>query len=329
MNLEAVAEAVDRFAGELGDYEAAAKAVEARVRTIADGVHIKCSVSSRAKDPRSFHKKIIVKQYDRDPYGQVTDKCGVRVVVEAPRHVDDLSRAIEVELGEDWIRTEDKREVLDPEKLGYSGVHMQLHVEAPTVGRVECEVQLRTAAQDAWSIVSHQILYKPLLALPKEMQHRAYRLVALVEMFDEEVQRLMDAAAAAPGSEVADLLNVAEPAFLKLAHSPSNSQLSVMILQGVVEAFSTEERANYGDLMAAFVESERESLEALFKDYGPHSAVSYIPDYVLFGQAESLILLERLNAKPHLLLDKWQASGLPESYLSALAGAAGLSLPGE
>lgn len=327
MDHELVTEAVSRYANEYADYGEVAKKAEEQIRKIADAARIKCSVSARAKDPRSFHKKIIVKKYFENPYAQVTDKCGVRVVVESPRDVDRLCNALEVELGDQLVHIEDKRVILDPSRLGYSGVHVQTRTTSPTLGEVECEVQLRTAAQDAWSIVSHQILYKPILDLSPDMQHRAYRLVALVEMFDEEVQRLMDATETAPGSEVADLLAIAESAYLDLAHSYSNPELSVIVLQGIEGTFSGTERANYSDLLQAFIEAERGKLELLYRQYGPHSEVSYSPDYVLFGQAESVILLERINSKPHLLVAKWRQSGLPDSYLEGLAGAAGMSLP--
>ena len=64
-----------------------------------------------------------------------------------------------------------------------------------------------------------------------------------------------------------------------------------------------------------------------FEDYGPHSQGANIADYILVGQAESLILLERLSARPHLLTAAWKASGLPDSFLTALADAYGYSLP--
>lgn len=74
-------------------------------------------------------------------------------------------------------------------------------------------------------------------------------------------------------------------------------------------------------------DSERDKLIQLFKEYGAHSVVSYVPNYVLFGQAESLILLERLTAKPHSLLARWRQHGLPDEYIEALAGVAGIALP--
>lgn len=324
----AISAAVERFAAEREYFQAAADKVAARVRRAADQAGISVSVSARAKDVRSFHKKIFTKRYS-DPWAQVTDKAGVRAVVHKANDVDLLVSQLRYEFGADLLSVEDKREFRNPAVLSYSGVHVQVIAEhKPGQGEtIECEVQVRTAAQDAWSIVSHQVLYKPLLELPSKVQHSVYRLVALVEMFDEEVQRVMDMLPQLPGAEVLDLLEIAENKFLSLAHSPSNREVSVQILQAIVGSFEESERQNYETILEAFIDSERDRLRLLFEQYGAHSVVSYIPSYLLFGQAESLILLERLTTKPHALVAQWRENGLPSEYLEALAGAAGIALP--
>jgi ppGpp synthetase/RelA/SpoT-type nucleotidyltranferase len=324
----AASEAVSRFSAEWQRYQDAAEAVAVRVRHTADDAKIHCTVTPRAKDVRSFHKKIFAKNYT-NPWQQVTDKAGVRAVVDIARNVDQLVERLQGEFDEDVVSVEDKREVLDPERLSYSGVHVQVVAQHASndYEAIECEVQIRTAAQDAWSIISHQLLYKPLLDLPPQLQHSIYRLVALVEMFDEEVQRVMDLLPSLPGSEVVDLLGIAENKYLEVAHSPSNRQVGVKILQAIAGSIDPSERANYTELLEAFVNSERETLDSLFADYGPHSAVSYVPSYLLFGQAESLIILERLNARPFLLAAKWRESEMPYDYLETLAGAAGIPMP--
>jgi ppGpp synthetase/RelA/SpoT-type nucleotidyltranferase len=324
----AISAAVARFSVEHQRYQDAAEAVAARVRRAADQASIAASVTARAKDVRSFHKKIFAKGY-ADPWQDVTDKSGVRAVVQIARNVDELLAQLKLEFGSDLIRVEDKREVIDPTSLSYSGVHVQVVAEHQTTDyeTIECEIQLRTTAQDAWSIVSHQVLYKPLLSLPPAMQHAMYRLVALVEMFDEEVQRVMDMLPTLPGAEVLDLLEVAEAKFLSIAHSPSNREVSVQILQVVAKSIEPTERADYGLILDAFVESERSKSETLFDQYGAHSAVSYVPSYMLLGQAESLIILERLTTRPHALAAVWREHDLPDEYLESLAGAAGIALP--
>jgi ppGpp synthetase/RelA/SpoT-type nucleotidyltranferase len=324
----AISAAVKRFSSERERYQRAAEKVAARVHQAADEAGIACLVTARAKDVRSFHKKILAKGYT-DPWRQLTDKAGVRAVVHQAKDVDRLLEQLRQEFGVDVLSVEDKRQVIDPTLLAYSGIHVQVVAEHATEEYevIECEVQLRTAAQDAWSIVSHQVLYKPLLELPAPVQHSIYRLVALVELFDEEVQRVMDLIPTLPGAEVLDLLDIAESRFLALAHSPSNKEVSILILQAVADSIDVLERKNYAALLDAFIESERDNLTQLFEEYGPHSVVSYVPSYLLFGQAESLILLERLTAKPHALVARWREGGLPDEYLEALAGAAGIALP--
>lgn len=324
----AISAAVERFTAEWDKFQGAADKVAGRVRAAADHAGISVAVSARAKDVRSFHKKIFIKGYG-DPWAQVTDKAGVRAVVHKANDVDLLVSRLKCEFGPDLLSVEDKREVRDPAILSYSGVHVQVVAERESDLRevIECEIQVRTAAQDAWSIVSHQVLYKPLLELPRKVQHSIYRLVALVEMFDEEVQRVMNMLPELPGAEVLDLLEVAEDKFLALAHSPSNREVSVRIIQAIADSFEEPERRDYGAILEAFIDSERYRLQLLYEEYGAHSVVSYVPSYLLFGQAESLILLERLTIKPHALVARWRESDLPDEYLEALAGAAGIALP--
>lgn len=323
-----VTEAVARFTDETPRFKQAAQTTRRRLLRPADDAGIKCSVTARVKDVRSFHKKILARGY-ADPWNDVTDKIGVRVVVEVPQDIDRVVAAIERKLKDMVLRIEDKRESLGPAVLGYSGVHVQLFTERPSNEReiVECEVQIRTNAQDAWSVVSHKILYKPSVTLPPRLQRSVYRLVALVEMFDEEVQRVMDELPSLPGYEVVDLVDIAEIQFLSVGHSPSNRELSCKVLQEVSKTISYSEREHYDEILKAYVEAERDNLAQLYSEYGPHSAVGYIADYVLFGQAESLILFERMSRKLHYVVSCWRDSGFPWGYLQALADAASISLP--
>ncbi|WP_197024767.1 GTP pyrophosphokinase family protein [Cellulomonas sp. KRMCY2] len=321
-DIEAV---VARYVSEHATYEKIAQLVGSEVQGLLDAGAMKCRIDHRAKDVRSFHKKIVDKAYS-DPWEQITDKAGVRVIVEAPRDVDDACRIIASGLGERVIRCEDKRHIGSPDRLGYSGVHLQVSLVLDGAVR-ECEIQMRTASQDLWSVMSHRWLYKPVVELPDEMQHAAYRLGALVEIFDEEVQRLADREREARADPVQQLIAIAESAYLTVAHSPSDRSVSRWFVEPLLPAFTDEELSQYGDLMDAFVLSERETLRILFAEYGPHGALAYLPQFLLFGQAESVLLLERLSSHPRRLLSCWRDAGLPMPYLQALADAAAIDLP--
>ncbi|WP_084780748.1 GTP pyrophosphokinase [Planobispora rosea] len=318
--------ALARYKEMMPRYKKAAEDVGDCLNKIASSEGVSCRISAREKDPKSFLRKAIVKKYD-DPWSQITDKAGVRVIVESPSQVDKIAEAIKGEnSGLAVLYTEDKRQIMDPEKLGYSGVHIQ--VAAPSmpeeVEQIECEIQLRTAAQDAWSIVSHNLLYKPLLELPPEHQRAIYRLVALIELFDQEVQRITDEIPRLPGYETHDLIQAAEAEYLPLVHATSDRQLSAFLLQCIQSSIKDEDRSRYPSILHEYVKKSRDELEYLYGDYGPKSAMASNPDYFMFGQAESLIILERLYSRPHLLVQAWRDGGLPPELLQAIIEASGL-----
>jgi ppGpp synthetase/RelA/SpoT-type nucleotidyltranferase len=317
---------VERFKAEQSTFKRVAGTVERRVRKIADENKIRCQISSRVKDSRSFQKKLLINHYAQ-PWDGVTDKIGVRAVVQVPSDVDLLCKAIAENYGSDNVRWIDDKRQGPPDQLAYSGVHMQVAATSQrAASQLDCEIQLRTAAQDAWSVISHKVLYKPAVALPPEMQRAAYRLVALVELFDTEVQRIMDSMASMPGSGVMDLVQLAELQFLPLAHSPSNMQLSTLILEAIQSSIRPNERMRYEEILTGFVTENESLLKHIYAEYGAHSVNGLVPDYVLFGQAESLIILERLNSKKHALVARWRKSDLPFSYLESLASAVGIDI---
>jgi len=328
IDTQAVKAAVERYTIERDSYDLIAKSVGGSIMSLLDERNLQCTVSGRAKDLRSFHKKIVEKRYE-DPWLDVTDKAGVRVVVQLARDVDSVAQCLTEHFGDLVLEVDDKRRVTDPATLNYSGIHLQLYFASSLKDKeqLQCEVQVRTIAQDAWSVVSHKLLYKPFLELPPKIQHAGYRLVALVELFDEEVTRLYDLRGHAAGADLEPLIDAAEAHYLELAHSPSDRRVSVIFVDAIRAAFSSDEIANYSLILDAFVDAERDRLEQLFAQYGPHSAVSYVSDYILFNQAESLILLERLSCARHSVTAVWEESGMPMSYLQSLANAAGVALP--
>lgn len=315
MNLD---DAIGRYMEQRCRYRRAAEAVGKAVEVVAKFEQIACTVTAREKEPHSYLAKVVAKGYT-DAWRQVTDKAGARVIVTRASDVDAMTQALEQSPLVSVLRVEDKRQVSDPEKLGYSGVHIQVVApeEDDDSETIECEVQVRTAAQDAWSVVSHKLLYKPVVQLPPAEQHAVYRLVALIELFDEEVERLMNVLPSLPGYEHQDILLGAESEFMGITHAQSYRQLSVIILDALGDVIPHDE--GYPAQLRAFVESQQEELVDVFGRYGPGSAMSAVPQYTLFGQAESLILLERMLAIPFKLKEVWLEAGLPLEWLRTLA----------
>lgn len=311
-------EALKRYEAERPRFRRAALQVKHYLETLAKERHIYASVTAREKDIDSFRAKIAEKGY-ADCWSDVTDKAGARVVVFSPADVDSFVGAIGDCAGLQVVQIEDKRDVVNPETLAYSGVHVQV-VAPPEEGDsepIECEAQIRTAAQDAWSVVSHRLLYKPVLELPRDAQHAVYRLVALMEIFDQEVQRVSEILPTLPGYEYRDLIQTAETEFLGIAHSKSHRALTAQVLD-LLEDVIPADRA-YIETLRDFIANSHDLIADALRTYGPRTTFSSDFSYTLFSQAEFLIVLERLGAKPLALENAWKQSGLPMIWLKTAA----------
>lgn len=125
-----------------------------------------------------------------------------------------------------------------------------------------------------------------------------------------------------------DLLLIAQQNFDRLAKPAATSKLgTTKILAAIALSMDEVERANYAAIVTAFVETDNSKLSSLFDKYGARSELSHLEEYHLFGQVESILVLERLRNRKHKFVDTWRRSNLPEIYLEGLASAAGVHLP--
>jgi ppGpp synthetase/RelA/SpoT-type nucleotidyltranferase len=303
MTLEA---ARDRFIRERERFVRAAQAVEMNVRREAARRHLKCHVEGRAKEVPNFIKKALVKRYE-DPWTEITDKAGVRVVAE---HIGDLDTLVEVVKDTTHGILYEQGKNLAPNELGYTGIHLQ--ILAPVEDDddpdepVEVEVQVRTAAQDLWSRTSHSLLYKPVLEAPETVARSLYRLQALMELFDHEVQRAVVEISTHPEYDKAQLLRAAESLFHVFVAADYSQELSLEILAVAVDTVGKDGLTGYADRLAEFVDQSAAKLSAVYEDYGPSSEQGRNGSYLLIGQPESIVLFELLSRRPRSLWDNWR-----------------------
>ncbi|RWA58062.1 hypothetical protein [Mesorhizobium sp.] len=149
--------------------------------------------SERAKSVESFREKISRKEYD-NPLDQTEDLAGVRIVCLYDEDREQIARicANEFEL----LKTEDRGRALGADRMGYSGTHLIVRLgPAYSGGRykgitnLKCEVQIRTAVQDAWAMISHGMVYKNEEDVPIELRRDLNHAASLLEIaqskFDE------------------------------------------------------------------------------------------------------------------------------------------------
>lgn len=316
-------EAVERYLLERPRFELLAEDVAVRVQRILMACEVRGEVHARAKDVASFRGKITRKHY-LDPWNQITDKAGVRIIVQLPSEVTAVIGAIgessELDAGEPLRITPDGR--LGAEgaggeegstRLGYTGTHIQVRVPEGEHAGYECEVQVRTRAQDLWSVLSHEFLYKPVVDLPPEHRRALYRLSALTEIVDAEVERAQEFLS---HDEVNALSRVLEFQWAGLGLPTGDGQLTQFIVSALVRSAGDAERLTAA--IRTHVSQHAEDIRLMQTRYGTNKD-GYLVDNTLFDQPE-LILIRVLLEEGRLSAGQtWVEAGLPPEWLNAVA----------
>jgi len=269
-------------------------------------------VSGRPKDVPSFVKKALRGSYV-DPIAEITDKAGVRVIVSLLDDVGLVERVVQEQFL--VIEHQNKGDQLDPDRLGYLGVHF---LATPRVqdltesnedleGKV-FEVQIHTRAQNAWAMVSHPLLYKSAgLGAPPALRRRINRLVALVELFDLEVAAARKAMIEDPMYPQATMLQQLEREFLQMTDRDYDPVLSLAVLAAIAAAYEPEELARFDDLVKEFMADHREYLAAILDNSKNNEDAN-----PLLFQPEVIAILERLENRKELLRVAWDQSLSPK-----------------
>lgn len=216
-----------RWRNERPMYEAwGAFVSETITTTVAGAIHptkiemfFRIPISCRTKEEAS----LLAKAFHRgkpyaDPYSDIEDKVGVRVVV---LFTDDI-RLVETAITscDEWIATkardfEDER-LLKPFEFDYQSLHYIVRAKAglPYKGidiqaGIACEIQIRTILQHAYSELTHDTIYKPCVQAEPDVKRAAAKSMALIEATDDYFTQVRErlALAQAPGQKVATFLD--------------------------------------------------------------------------------------------------------------------------
>jgi len=156
-------------------------------------------IESRTKDVESFANKIQRKSKTYvDPLNEITDICGIRVIVNYQDEVDKIVEMIEEEFEVDKVNSIDKGSLLNPNEFGYRSVHYVVSLtharkrltEWKAYGDFKVEIQIRTILQHSWALISHSLQYKRENDVPQELKRKLFRLASLVELADDEFMSL-------------------------------------------------------------------------------------------------------------------------------------------
>jgi hypothetical protein len=267
----------------------------------------------------------MVFKYDSADLSRVTDRAGVRVVVHVPDDVESVCAIIRRLLPHH--EEENVAGRYGPDTFGYRGIHFDVTLDGaattvPLTGEPTCEIQVRSAAEHAWSVLSHLLTYKSPgeEAVPAAMRRRINRLIALVELFDQEARATRADIMALPEYGVQRLIYD-----LDRVHAATVGDLLPTLYRcdsGLVAELAGSYRA--GDdpsaLVRAFADLNRDRIRNVVQTYDSHTSV-------LVRQPESFLLWERLDADPVDLAQRWVRTSFPQEILRTIATVWGVDLP--
>ena len=154
-------------------------------------------MQSRVKDWSSLSEKLENIRFDIKSVKDIQDLVGIRLILLFKR---DLDRAVEVITNTlKVIQQYNTSERLKDDQFGYSSIHIiaeipDMWINVPTFANqqgLKVEIQIRTVAQHIWAASSHILQYKQKQAVPSSILRSIYRVSALLETIDLELERVL------------------------------------------------------------------------------------------------------------------------------------------
>lgn len=188
-----------QFSEERPRYEKLTLKVQSLLRDLLASEGIEAAIDGRTKSIESFDEKVTRpgKAY-QSPLGEITDLSGVRVVLRTLEDVSRVGSLIDREFSVDPDQSVKKSEQLDEDRFGYLSEHYIVQIKGPRsqlpewndLSNLKVEIQVRTILQHAWAAVQHSLDYKSEYDIPKQLRRRLFRLSALFELADQELDQI-------------------------------------------------------------------------------------------------------------------------------------------
>lgn len=288
------------------------------IRLIEAGV--RHTVQFRVKEFASFVRKALTKNAS-DPFREIHDFAGVRVVV--PFYADRARVADVIRRHFDVRNEEDASVRQQVNQFGYRGWHFEIALKGSDLTAKSeladyvAELQVHTRAESAWAEAGHDLVYKPRAPVPASTERRIARLMAIVELFDEQMGTTQTELLAVPGFQEAGMLTALEQVYLPLARQDFNRQLSLEVLEVIRPLYGAEELQGFGARMQTFATAQRGFLTELYRRYRDDQRRN-----VLLFQPEALAIFDLLERDPLTLIERWDRE-MPPDLLDDLARALG------
>lgn len=259
------------------------------------------TVSGRVKSYRSFLGKAYRKAGAVRTWEQFGDLVALKAIFPTRQGVDLFSEWLTEQHA--WKPSIDEKEG-SPSELKYQAKQFDLRADdiADSTGApIKIEVQVRTAASDAWYVVDHRLQYKGMVELTSDLKRKLNRLIVLTELFDEEVDAVIKHQATLPEYAAARLYE----GLVKLSESLSDGYVRTTRPEGLLElvlrAYTESEIDGVSAELETFAENHRDALAEVMTQHHHGSATFLEERDWIYYEPEALLIAERAVHRPALL----------------------------
>jgi ppGpp synthetase/RelA/SpoT-type nucleotidyltranferase len=308
----------ERYFHELPQLKASLELWKDLVRRGADLFDVGALVDGRVKSHRSVLGKVYRRAKPRT-WESLGDLVAIKAVFATQRGADQFTDW--VNLQESWHPRLDVRRS-DADRLSYQSYQYDLWSDQSvdsTGAPVKVELQVRTAAADAWYVVDHRLRYKGAVALPSDLERKLFRLIVLTELFDEEVEAVIERQASLPEYGVARLYESLVREVDEVIDGHAKASRPEGLLELVLSAYTDEEVAAVESVVGQFVDANRPKLREVVMGH-LHESQAFVEsrDWIYY-EPEALLIAERALNRPALLKDRIRGSDFEEVLLAMVA----------
>ncbi|MDP2377626.1 GTP pyrophosphokinase family protein [Reyranella sp.] len=231
------------------------------VKPISMDLFIRIPIKPRVKSDGSFITKAFYRNKPyTNPFDDITDKVGMRVVVLLPDDMAIVCKAIEDCNDWDWSKDRDYEEERDkkPYVFDYQSDHYIVRCRGDkTVGAVTvksgtpCEIQVRTILQHAHSELTHDTIYKPSVVQTPAMLRAAAKSMALIEATSDYFQNLVEQIEEAVGPNKSFTLQLVDLYRELLDAAPDPTKAEGLLSDAYADILGTQGVAAVRDFLKA------------------------------------------------------------------------------
>jgi len=266
-------------------------------------------ISSRTKELLSIIKKIKSKNRTKEKnysYEDLKDKLGIRIICTFKSELDIVGEVIK----RFFIfhnQPDYKKGYADYKTLDYQSIHYDVYVnnerkEFKNIKQYNTyvfEIQVRTLNQHAWSNASHKLSYKQEEKLPDEYNRKLYRLLALYELADQEIENINIYLKNGNISSM-DILSKIEGKFYKYAEKDYGQETTINNLEILKNIFGEEREKIINDKINEFIEVNDKKIQGIFDEnrFRFH-------EMLILTQPEIFVIWFAIENFENILADNW------------------------